>query len=170
MMYLREICREDLNEINKWRNDVNLIANLGANYRYIGKEVDNKWFDNYLNNRSSNVRCAIIYENKIVGVVYLTSIDYLNGNAEFHIMIGNNEYRGKGIGYFATKEMLKHAFLNLNLNRVELSVLSSNTNAINLYTKVGFKEEGILKEKVFKQGKYVDLKIMAMLRKDFNNE
>ena len=47
MYRLRELERRDLAEINKWRNDPELIRNLGAPFRYINYEVDVQWFENY---------------------------------------------------------------------------------------------------------------------------
>ena len=100
-------------------------------------------------------------------MVGLKNIDYLNQKSDFFIMIGNSEHRGKGIGYFATKEILNHAFNNLNINRVELIVLKENTRAINLYKKVGFIQEGIKRQCIFKNGKFVDVVIMSLLRDDY---
>jgi RimJ/RimL family protein N-acetyltransferase len=139
MIYLREITEKDIEVINIWRNDLNLIDLLGANFRYINIETDREWFNNYMRNRLNQVRCSIcLKENdELVGLVSLTSIDNLNKQAEFHIMIGNDEHQNKGYGKFAIKEMLKHAFNNLNLNRVYLYVLSNNLRAINAYSKTG---------------------------------
>lgn len=68
-------------------------------------------------------------------------------------MIGDMENRGKDIGYFATTEILKHAFNNVNLNRIKLGVLESNTRALKLYEKIGFKREGVKRQSIYKNGK-----------------
>lgn len=168
MYHLREIERRDIPIINKWRNDPELISSLGAPFRYIGPEVDEAWFDSYLNNRRQNVRCAIIDDNdKVLGVVYLTNIDHLHRSAEFSVMVGEVDCRGKGIGSFAVKEMLDHAFFNLNLNRIELSVLTNNAAAVRLYEKHGFVREGIKRQARFKNGEYNDIYIYAILREDY---
>ena len=170
MFRLRELNRSDIEEINKWRNNSELIDFLGAPFRYINLDVDNDWYDSYMKNRNTTVRCAIVSEeneNQILGLVSLTNINYLNQSAIFHIMIGNEEYQGKGIGTFATKEILNHAFNNLNINRVELLVLKQNTRAINLYKKVGFIQEGIKRQCIFKNGKFVDVVMMSLLREDY---
>ena len=167
MMRLREITRDDIKVINGWRNDLELISKLGTNFRYINEETDDNWFDNYMHNRKTNIRCAILYDEKMVGVVYLTNIDEINRCAEFHIMIGEKEVQGKGIGTYATKEMLNHAFNNLNLNRIGLTVLDDNVIALKLYEKMGFKKEGVLRETLYKNGKYHDQLIMSILKKEF---
>ena len=137
MYKLRELERKDLTIINSWRNDYELIEQLGAPFRYINLEVDQKWFDLYMSNRGNQVRCAIVEEKKddILGLVSLVSVNQMNQSAELHIMIGDKENQGKGIGSFAVKEMLNHAFFNMNLNRVELTVIENNKRAIHLYEK-----------------------------------
>lgn len=64
MFRLRELERKDLQEINKWRNNPELIELLGAPFRYINLDVDVKWFESYMNNRGNAVRCAITELNK----------------------------------------------------------------------------------------------------------
>jgi len=168
MYCLRELERKDLSAINKWRNDPELIEQLGAPFRYINQDVDVKWFENYMNNRNNAVRCAIVNKatDDILGLVSLVSIDHLNPSAELHIMIGDKANQGKGVGTFAVNEMLKHAFSNLNLQRVELSVLEGNTRARHLYEKCGFVCEGCKRNARFKNGKFVDLYIYSVLREN----
>lgn len=168
MYKLRELCRNDLEAINKWRNNPEIIASLGAPFRFINLEVDSRWFDSYMNSRSNAVRCAITEDgdDTILGLVSLVSIDHMNQSAEFHIMIGE-ESQGKGMGTFALTEMLKHAFNNLNLQRIELTVLESNSRARHLYEKVGFVKEGVKRKAKYKNGKFEDMLLYAMLKEDF---
>lgn len=168
MYKLREIERRDVIEINRWRNDPELMDTLGGGYRFINSDVDNEWYERYLKARSNNVRCAIVDENdEIIGCVFLLNIDNINHSAELHIMIGNKKNQNKGIGTFAVSSMVNHAFYNLNLCRLQLEVLDYNTAAQHLYKKIGFKEEGRKRKAVFKNGKYVDEIIMGLLREEY---
>ena len=135
MFHLRELERKDLPAINKWRNDPELIALLGAPFRYINLDVDVKWYESYMGNRGNAVRCAITEDGSddILGLVSLVSINYMNQSAEFHIMIGDTKNQGRGLGTFAVNSMLNHAFNNMNLQRVELTVLEDNARAKHLY-------------------------------------
>lgn len=172
MYKLREIERKDLSIINKWRNDSELISMLGAPFRYINYEVDEKWYENYMANRNLCVRCAIVDNvcDDILGLVNLTNIDFINQSAVFSIMIGDNENQGKGIGTIATILMLKHAFLNLNLQRVELTTLESNKRAQRLYEKVGFVKEGIKRNSNYKNGIFVNMISYSILKDEFLNK
>jgi RimJ/RimL family protein N-acetyltransferase len=48
-----------------------------------------------------------------------------------------------------------------------LEVLSTNTRAYNLYKKIGFFEEGIKREEIFRNGIFIDSIIMAILKKEW---
>lgn len=171
MYKLREIERRDLPEINKWHNDQEMSKNLGGGTRFVNSEVDNSWYDRYLNSRSNSVRCAIVDANDvIIGCVYLLNIDSINLCADLHIMIGDEKYRGKGVGTFAVSSMVNHAFFNLNLRRLQLEVLEHNQTAQRLYKKIGFVEEGRKRKAVFKDGQYVDELIMGLLREEYKKE
>ena len=171
MFKLREIEKRDLKSINKWRNCKQLIDCLGAPFRYISAEIDEIWYENYQKNRQTTVRCSIVDEkDEIMGLISLTSIDAINKSAELHIMIGELSNHGKGLGTFAVKEILSHAFNNLNLNKVELSVLENNKKAIALYEKCGFQFEGVKRKSVYKNGEYFDLHLYSILRSEYYGE
>lgn len=163
--FLRELLRSDVGLINKWRNDHEIQKWLVHPFRFVGEETDQKWFDDYLSRRANNIRLAICSSESgnAIGVVYLLNIDWVVRSGEFGIMVGDKASQGKGVGEFATRSMLDHAFTDMNLHRVDLTVLVNNERAINLYKKVGFVEEGRSRQGIFKKGKYVDVIRMAIL-------
>lgn len=167
--FLREISREDMPIINSWRNNPEIIENLGSPFRYVSKEVDDAWFSSYLSSRTSSVRLAIVEaeQEKIIGAVYLTGIDWVCRSAEFSIWIGASESQGKGAGKFATQKTLGHAFNNMGLHRIHLTVLSENLRARNLYKSIGFSEEGNLRQAAFKNGEFKDMIAMSILSNEF---
>lgn len=169
LIKLRELEKKDIAQINIWRNDKEVINHLGNNFSFISERVDELWFENYVQNRDKSVRLAIIdiKTGTYIGNVYLTGIHHINRSAEFSIFIGNKKYWSKGYGYEATMKVLEHGFIDLNLNRIYLSVLDSNERAVNLYKKIGFKKEGILKEAIYKNSRYHDLILMALLKRQF---
>lgn len=172
MLYLRELERKDLPTINKWRNNAELIELLGAPFRYINLDVDTRWYESYMNNRGNAVRCAITEDDtdEILGLISLVSINYINQSAELHIMIGESQNQGRGIGTFAVNTMLNHAFNNMNLQRVELTVLENNARAIHLYEKCGFVYEGRKRKAKYKNGEFVDMLMYGTLKSEFSDK
>ena len=168
-IFLRELRREDIGILNAWRSDPALIESLQPPFRHVGIEVDTAWFDAYLQSRGTTVRLAIVERARdaVVGVVYLTGIDWIARSADFGIMIGRPEDRGRGIGQLATRQMLEHAFLDLGLNRIGLTVFPENTAARKLYSRMGFSEEGTLRQVAFKRGAFRDMLQMSILTFDF---
>ena len=171
-MHLRELARTDIPIINKWRQDRALTAGLGAPHRQIGLEVDERWFEAYLERRGTDVRCAICTDNEAepIGLVSLTGIDPVHKHGELHILLGDKASHGRGIGTDATKAMLSHGFRDLNLHRIYLFVLDSNAAARTMYEKVGFRLEGTMREAAFKNGVYEDVHLMGLLQAEFATE
>ena len=171
MYSLRELSRSDLPEINSWRANRDLIGGLGAPFRYIDLAIDERWYESYLSERANSVRC-VVSDGKAadspLALVTLAAIDWVSRVCELHIMVAP-EWQGRGVGTYAVEAMLRHAFLDLGLRRVELSVLADNVRARALYAKVGFKEEGIKRDARYKNGSYHDLHIMALLKEDWRN-
>lgn len=168
---LRELSKHDIPELNRWRNDPAVTEQLGANFHYIDQSIDENWFADYQKSRHQHVRLSIINAetDEYIGNVNLTNIHPINRCAEFSIVIGNPNYWGKGIGTQAGIKMLEHAFQNLNLHRVYLYVLTENQRAIRLYERMGLKSEGISRQAVFKNGRYLDLAVMAILAHEFRD-
>lgn len=169
MIWLREIAVEDVPVINRWRNDPEIIRYLTNQFRYIGLEADRNWFSYYQQHRDQAVRLAIVDTDTLIGTVQLTQLDRINQQAEYSIMIGEKDRQSKGAGKIATRRILEHAFQDLNLQRVYLTVLPDNERAIRLYESFGFQREGLFRQAVFKDGQFADLVGMSLLRHEFRS-
>jgi len=110
------------------------------------------------------LRCMIVdkKDNKIIGTVILSNIDYKNGNAEVHIKLLGNA-RGKGYGTDTVNTLINYAFNELRLNCVYAHVNSYNNPSQKLFEKCGFIKEGILRKRIFKKGKFHDVIPLSIL-------
>lgn len=109
-------------------------------------------------------------KNEIIGEVVLMDIDDEYKSCNYRIALFNKNNFNKGIGYKATKEVLKFAFNNLNLHRVELEVFDYNPRAKAMYEKCGFKEEGIKRDALFINNEFHNIYIMSILSDEFMEE
>jgi RimJ/RimL family protein N-acetyltransferase len=171
MITLRELSREDIPAINRWRRDSVVADGVGAPHRFIGLDVDLKWYEDYLTRRSSEVRCAVCLADsgQLVGMVSLTRIDYLHRNAEYNAMVGERDSQNRGIGTAATRAMVRHGFLDLNLHRIYVSILRDNVSSIRMCEKAGFREEGTIRQGAYKNGRYHDLVLMGVLKSEMQD-
>ena len=85
------------------------------------------------------------------------------------IAIGEAKQWGKGYGYEAMQLVLRFAFDELNLHRVQLTVFCYNKRAIALYEKLGFQREGIHREHLQRDGRRYDMYLYGLLRSEWEN-
>src|ERR1044071_5388887 len=76
----------------------------------------------------------------------------------------HGDWQGKGVGGALMRAIVDLADNWLNLTRLELEVYADNEAAISLYERMGFEVEGTLRQHAFRDGQYVDSKMMARLR------
>lgn len=110
------------------------------------------------------LRCMI--EDKqakvTVGTVILSDIDYKNGKAEFHIKL-LKDFCGKGYGTDAVKTVIRYAFNELRLQCIYAYVNDYNIASQKLFEKAGFNKEGILRNRIYKDGAYHDQIIYSVI-------
>jgi len=90
-------------------------------------------------------------------------VDWKNRNAIPGIALREKAYWGRGYGTAAVRTALRFAFQELNLHRVELEVVADTFWAIRCYEKACFVREGTRREAIFRDGRYNDLLVMAVL-------
>jgi RimJ/RimL family protein N-acetyltransferase len=108
-----------------------------------------------------------VAESRLIGSVDLGGLDWICGNAWVGIGIGEREYWGKGFGTEAMNLILDFAFGYLNLKRVSLTVFEYNQRGLKSYRKVGFKEEGRMRQWMQRGGERFDLIFMGILREEW---
>ena len=111
---------------------------------------------------------SISLKKEIIGGCSLKNISKINHNAEFDIFLSGN-FTGKGYGKDALLKLLEFGFRELNLHRIYAFLLESNTNAFKMYSNIGFKKEGVMRENVFKENHYSNSIIIGLLKKEYES-
>lgn len=106
-------------------------------------------------------------ECKMIGFLEVDGINWPAREGWVGIGIGDREFRGKGYGTDAMRLALRFAFLELNLNRISLTVFEYNQRGIRSYEKVGFKEEGRERQALERDGKRWDMIFMGILKSEW---
>jgi RimJ/RimL family protein N-acetyltransferase len=167
---LREYRRDDLPWMRQWVNDPDIVCHLSDIFLYPHPlESTEAYLDSILEG-SSDSRGFVIADLKdeaYIGQVNIDAIDWKNRVGTVGIVIGSKEYFGLGYGTEAMKLLIKFAFHEMNLNRLQLDVYDFNERAIRSYLSCGFQQEGRLRERQYKNGRYVDVIQMGLLRSDW---
>lgn len=111
---------------------------------------------------------AVIWKatNEHIGNVGLHKIDWINRKAELGVVIGEKRYWGCGAGRQAVRAITDHGFNKLNLHKISLSVRADHRAAIACYRKAGCRVEARLKDELFRDGRYHDLLVMSVIRRE----
>lgn len=102
--------------------------------------------------------------SSVIGEAVLSDLNPDNLSCSFRIWTSGA--RGRGLGTQATRLVVQHGFDVVGLHRIELEVYDFNPRARHVYTKVGFKHEGTLREALRYDDGWVDAHLMAMLSSD----
>ena len=100
-----------------------------------------------------------------VGHIALRDIDWEHLTAELSFWI-DEPASGNGYVAEAGNAMLRFAFDELKLNRIYAYHMVRNTASARVLTRLGMREEGILRQRVRKWGIFEDVRLWAILRED----
>lgn len=103
----------------------------------------------------------------LIGTISLFDIDWLHRTANYGRLLIIPGYRTRGFATEAEVLLLSYAFNVLNLHKVWSEIFAYNEAALKLHEKTGFLVEGVLRQQIFKAGKYVDLVLIGLLKEDF---
>jgi diamine N-acetyltransferase len=127
--------------------------------------VENPWKDGHLTLAVDNKQAK-----EPLGVVRLEDIREPHRRARFGLSIYNPAQRERGFGTEATRVMLWIAFNVLGLHSVYLDTMEGNERAIHVFSEVGFKRIGVMRETEFMLGEYKGLLYMDILRYEFEDQ
>lgn len=170
---LREYRREDVKSAQNYMNNPELkkLLTPGIPYLYTFED-EQRWYESLSANKDIySFAIETIEDDKYIGGCGINKVDWKNSVAIVGIFIGDKNYWGKGYGTDAMKVLIKFIFEQMNINKIKLNVYDYNKRAIKSYEKCGFKTEGILREEIFRDGKYHDEYVMGILKEEhFNND
>ena len=97
----------------------------------------------------------------------MTNIDEINRSCHSHILIGDKEYWGKGYAREALMKAIEYMFKERNIHRIQANVLESNMQSLKMHKKCGYVIDGLLRESVFKDGRYQNQYVLSLLKEEF---
>jgi RimJ/RimL family protein N-acetyltransferase len=159
---------KDVEAMYGYRNDPEIIDALGGFSRGYSRKDLLDWVERQQKSTADIVWVIADREDNCVGHYGLYRIDWRTGTAEAGICIGPSALRYMGLGKQIFSMVTTYAFQQLNLRKIQNIVLGTNKVSINFNKKFGLKEECVLRKEEFRNGKYEDLHVFGMFRRDWN--
>jgi len=172
----RGVERADIPKFVEWLNDPEVQQGILVHYP-ISQADEEGWFDRMLTRPADERVMGIEIKEPLpdgsgeswmlIGTCAFDHIDWRVHAAEFGIVIGDKSCWNRGYGTEAVRLLVHHGFNTLNLNRIFLHVFTTNPRAIRAYEKAGFTLEVRERQAEYKNGKYIDVLLMSMLKEEF---
>lgn len=174
----------------RWINDFSAIRTLGTAPVPVTIEAETAWFERAsadsaathftIYARASWGNDGRVYDPQVtdetidppwlaIGTTALTGLDWRNRTAEFGLLIGAADARGRGYGTETARLMLDYAFTALGLHSVMLRVHEYNLAGQRAYAKAGFREFGRRRQAQWMGGKFWDTLYMECLASEFTS-
>lgn len=168
---LRAPEREDIPRFTAWVNDPEVRAGVLI-YLPMSRAEETNWFEGMLARPAAEhpLTIEILRPDGSwlpIGNCGFHNVDLHNRSGEVGILIGEKAFWNQGHGTKVMRMLLKHGFNTLNLHRIYLHVFDTNPRAVHVYEKIGFVYEGRLRDDIYKNGQYIDVLVMSVLREEW---
>lgn len=158
---LKPIEHEDLQILNKWKNDEEIFKYLGGGFQPISIDEQREWMEQLIKNTDKTKRFIIINENeRKIGFIGIYNISSIHQTCNLGLYIGEKDEWGKGYAKEAYLALEHFAKNYLNIRKINLDVVEENEIAVKLYEKLGFNICGKYSKERYINGEYKDLIIM----------
>lgn len=167
---LRKLTMRDAQDIYQYSRDPEVARHvLWDAHRSIG---DSRAYLRYMLRRYRNREPAswgieYVDTGRIIGTIGFMWIQEDNNAAEVGYSLAR-EYWGRGLMTEALRAVLQYGFDHMDLNRIEAQHETTNPASGAVMRKCHMQREGTLRGRLFNKGRYVDVELYAILRRDFN--
>ncbi len=163
--------RSDLSHYAQWVNDQETTRFMAVGRFPVTVQELRTYIRAYaLNKNGLLLGIFLNKDKKHIGNISLNDIQWKDRHGEIGILIGDKRARGKGYGTEAIRLIVEHAFGCLNLHKLCCGMIRDNNASRRAFQRIGFKEEGILRQHFFVNGKYLDCFRMGLLRDEYERE
>lgn len=106
---------------------------------------------------------AVVHDGEVVGGVGASSINVVHRRADLGIYLSES-CQGRGIGSALERQFLTKAFDEFGIEKLNCEVISFNERALRLYKKCGFRQEGVRRDHVIRDGKKYDAILLGITK------
>lgn len=161
---LKSIEDKDIDLILQWRNQDH-IRKVMFNSNIITMEKHIKWYNN-LQYSDTSVTKIFYFDEIPYGVLNVNQINYFNNTCEWGFYIGDSA-APRGMGTILGYTSLNYIFHELHMRKVYGEVIESNKQSRIFHEKLGFNNDGILREHIFKDNDYLDIYLYSIINREW---
>ncbi len=168
-LVLRFVEHRDQEHLLRWMSKNPVVNSLGIPLPTNAEDFP-KWIDEAIfAARQDSLFFYIIEQedNLAIGYCAIFRMDQSARRGEYALLLGDQDYLGNGYGQECTALMLRLAFEQLNLNRLETFILSEDERSLNSLQQNRFKKEGELYEYIFLDGRYQNVLLLSLLKNEY---
>jgi UDP-4-amino-4,6-dideoxy-N-acetyl-beta-L-altrosamine N-acetyltransferase len=160
---IRSLAHQDLPMLLSWRNHPTVRRSMFTQHE-INAEEHRQWFDDV---SAVATRKLLIVEDQTgpIGFVQFSNASP-SGVADWGFYADPN--KNKGVGRKLGETALNFAFGPLNLHKVCGQAILTNQASVNFHKRLGFLQEGILRDQKFIAGVYHPLVCFGMLNHEWH--
>ncbi len=171
LVRLRAYDRKDIDKAWEYVNDPEVKRFLVPGIPFpLRKDDEAKWYESLNPSSTNSYSFAIerLADGEYIGGCGINEVDWKNSHALVGIFLGK-QFCNNGYSTDAMRVLVNFIFSEMNLHKVSLLTYGFNKRAIRSYEKVGFKVEGVLKENIYREGRYHDEIIMSIFKEEWKN-
>ncbi|MGV2620573.1 UNVERIFIED_CONTAM: GNAT family protein [Halobacillus marinus] len=120
--------------------------------------------ESYADNNGLTV--CLLESGKIAGILGFHEYDWGNKKASVGYWMGT-DFKGRGLLTRACRALFNYAFKELGLNRIEIRAAEGNIKSRAVPERLGFVQEGIIRDAALLYGNYTNHVVYGMLSKDW---
>ena len=167
-IYLTELDRANAETIRAWLNDPEVHRHLLVGHIPITKEDEEHYYDTQAASSDSySFEIHVAADGRYIGNVGLQGVSLIHRHGEIGIAIGSKGDWGKGYGEDAIVTCLRFGFLTLGLHAICIRTEEGHQRALELYGRIGFVPTGRERERIYRDGRFVDHVVFDMLDSEF---
>ena len=153
------VVRENLEQLKSWMPWVTDAYSIETARDFIKT--------NLLEFAESNTFATVILEDgKIVGTIGFHHFDSVNKSIQIGYWL-DKKVQGKGIGTKCCRFLVKYAFNELEINRVQINCNVDNIKSRAIPERLGFQLEGIHRQVEWLNEKFHNWAVYSMLKEDW---
>lgn len=164
---IKRFCKNDIDQV------FNLFQNQEVLYYYLPDQIEmitkneladflSDWDDD-----TNSFLFSCFLNDELVAIFSLEDFSLKQNHTECGIALVDQKFYGKGYATEIVAAMIDFLFQKINLNRIYIRYIEGNTRSYNLFSKLGFKHEGCLREHVKRNHKYLNMNYMGLLKSEY---